>query len=82
MKRLYRSTEDRVIAGVCGGLSEYANIDVNVIRLLIIFGTMITGIFPLVILYVIAMFLLPEKPQTSGSQVVDGEVSSKTTETL
>ena len=33
-KRLYRSETDKKIAGVCGGLAEYLNIDPTVIRLI------------------------------------------------
>ena len=32
-RRLYRSTDDRVLAGVCGGLAEHLNIDVRAIRI-------------------------------------------------
>ena len=60
-KRLYRSREDRMLAGVCGGLGVYLNIDPTVIRLalllLVLFG-MGTG----VIVYVIAWLLVPEEP--------------------
>ena len=33
MKRLYRSTSDRMLSGVLGGLAEYFNIDATIIRL-------------------------------------------------
>ena len=33
-KKLYRSVTDKKIAGVCGGLAEYLNVDVTVIRVL------------------------------------------------
>ena len=33
MKRLYRSNTDRMIAGVCGGIGEYFNIDPTLVRL-------------------------------------------------
>lgn len=36
MKRLYRSRSNRIIAGVCGGLGEYLNIDPVIIRILAI----------------------------------------------
>ncbi len=32
-KKLYRSTENRVIAGVCGGIAEYFDIDPTLVRL-------------------------------------------------
>jgi len=34
MKKLYRSRKDTKIAGVCGGIAEYFNVDSNIIRLL------------------------------------------------
>ena len=32
-KKLYRSTENRMIAGVCGGIAEYFDIDATLVRL-------------------------------------------------
>ena len=61
-----------MIAGVCAGIADYVNVDTNVVRLLYIFGLMITGIFPLVILYVIAMFIIPEKGNENDG-VIDGK---------
>lgn len=74
MKKLYRSINNRMVAGVCAGLAEYVNVDTNVVRLLYLFGLMVTGIFPLVILYVIAMFILPEK---GGGEVVEGKMEDE-----
>ena len=34
-KRLYRSRDDRMIAGICGGLAEYFEMDTTIIRLLL-----------------------------------------------
>jgi phage shock protein PspC (stress-responsive transcriptional regulator) len=36
-RRLYRSRTDRMISGVAGGLGEYLNIDVTIVRLLFVF---------------------------------------------
>ena len=38
IKHLYRSRTDRVIGGVCGGLSQFFNLDVTLIRLLFVLG--------------------------------------------
>ena len=43
-RRLYRSTTDRRIAGVCGGLAEYLNIDPTVVRILFLVA-LISGTF-------------------------------------
>ena len=37
-KRLFRSRDDRMIAGVCGGLGEYLGIDATIVRLLLYWG--------------------------------------------
>jgi phage shock protein PspC (stress-responsive transcriptional regulator) len=58
-KRLVRSRDDRWIAGVCGGVGQYAGIDPNVVRLLAVIG----GVFSagtLVIAYLIAWVVMPE----------------------
>ena len=61
MKKLYRSRKNRVLAGVCGGIGEYFEIDPVIVRLIWIVLTMIWG-FGL-ILYIIAIFLIPVEPK-------------------
>ena len=62
-KKLYRSKSNRVIAGVCGGVAEYLNIDVTVVRVL----WAITSVFAAagIIAYIICAFLIPDKPDGS-----------------
>ena len=57
-KRLVRSTSNRVIGGVCGGVAEYLNMDANLVRILTVLISLFTGV-P-VILYIIALFVVPE----------------------
>lgn len=60
-KRLYKSTKDKMIDGVCGGLAEYFKIDATIVRLLAVIlalsslGVMVVG-------YIIAAIVIPEKP--------------------
>lgn len=42
-RKLYRSKVDRKIAGICGGMGEYVNIDPTVMRILFIAGFFLTG---------------------------------------
>ena len=60
MKKLYRSNQNRMLAGVCGGIAEYFNIDPTVVRIawaiLSLMGAL--GIMA----YVICLVLMPEKP--------------------
>jgi len=58
IKKLYRSKKNRVIAGVCGGIGEYFNVDPTLIRLVwILFVFTGAGI----IAYIIAWILIPEE---------------------
>lgn len=68
MKRLYRSPTDKKLAGVCGGIAELLDIDHTIIRLLFVFAGLVTGIFPFVIAYVIAWFIVPvgSQPKTQS----------------
>ncbi len=57
-KKLYRSQTDKKIAGVCGGLAEYFNIDSTIVRLLLVLFVLLGGAG--VLLYIIAWILMPE----------------------
>ena len=59
-KRITRSSTDRMLAGVCGGLGEYFGIDSTWIRLAFIFLTPLTY-FMTIPVYIICVFSFPEK---------------------
>jgi phage shock protein PspC (stress-responsive transcriptional regulator) len=62
-RRLARSRTDRKIAGVCGGLAEYLNVDSTVMRLLWAILTIIPGAIVCgVLAYLVAWFIMPESP--------------------
>jgi phage shock protein C len=62
MKKLYLSKTDRKILGVCGGLSKVFGIDSTIIRLIVVFLCIITGIMPLVVTYIVAGIIAPAIP--------------------
>jgi phage shock protein C len=67
-KKLYRSEREKMLGGVCGGLAEYLDIDVNIMRLLFIAAGLLTVLLPMVIFYIIAWVIVPveeEIPQES-----------------
>jgi len=64
-KRLHRSSKDRVIAGVCGGLGEYFDLDPVLFRLLFVVVTLIGGSGVLV--YIILWLVIPEDTDTKAS---------------
>ena len=71
-KRLYRSKTDRKLAGVCGGVAEYFNIDPTIVRVIwallaFFYGTSI-------LLYLIMAFVVPEKPDAPDVIDVESDV--------
>ncbi len=61
MKKLYRSQDDKVFAGVCGGISELYGVDTTILRLAAVFIGLVTGIVPLFITYIAAWIVVPVK---------------------
>lgn len=61
MKKLYLSNTDKKIFGVCGGIAETYDIDPTLVRLAMVFATLVTGILPVVIFYFICRVVIPEK---------------------
>lgn len=59
-KKLYRSRENRMVAGVCGGLAEYFNVDPTIVRLIFVAISLLGG--PGLILYIIMAIVVPEEP--------------------
>ncbi len=58
--RLYRSKKNKMIAGVCGGIAEFFQIDTTIVRLIFVFFMIITAVLPLLITYIIAWIIIPE----------------------
>ena len=61
-KRLYRSNKDKMIAGVCGGIAEYFNIDPVIVRV-IAFILLIPGGLPGFLPYVVMWVIVPKNPK-------------------
>jgi phage shock protein C len=59
-KRLFRSRTDRMIAGVCGGLASYFNIDPVIVRVIAVVA-LIAGLGGL-LAYIILWIVVPEEP--------------------
>ena len=67
-KKLYRSVTDKKLAGVCGGIAKYLNMDPTVIRVLWAVITLFT-VFIDVVAYIVCAFIIPEEP----SNIIDAE---------
>ena len=68
-KKLYRSSRQKLIAGVCGGLAEYFNMDVSIIRLIWAISVLFGGIS--LFLYIIAALIMPVEENAGGTTVSD-----------
>lgn len=65
MKRLYKSRTDRMIDGVCGGMAEYLGLDATLVRIAWVLLTLLGGSG--VIIYILAMIVMPANPQVAAS---------------
>jgi phage shock protein C len=61
-KKLYRSRKSRIIAGICGGIAEYFDIDPIIVRLITLILVLSAG--GGFIVYIIAWIVVPEEPET------------------
>lgn len=68
--RLYRSVDDRVLGGVCAGLADRLDLDPALVRIGYAILALVTGIFPLLVLYVIMVVVIPEEPSWAGVRPV------------
>ncbi len=59
-KKLYRSNQNVMLAGVLGGLAEYLNMDVTLVRLIFVVLLLFTAGIPLTILYIAAAIIIPK----------------------
>ena len=59
---MVRPRADRTIAGVCAGMAHYLETDVTLVRLIWALVTLVSGIFPGVIVYALAWVIVPEEP--------------------
>ena len=57
-----RSRDDKMIAGVCGGLANYFNIDTTIVRLLFVLAVFLGGASPLI--YLVLWLVMPDQKAT------------------
>lgn len=58
-KRLYRSSSEKILGGVCGGIAEYFDTDPTIVRLLWVVFTLFYGAG--LILYLVLWIIMPKK---------------------
>lgn len=65
-RRLTRSSRFKIIAGVCGGLAEYFEMDPTVVRVAYVLISIVSAAFPGILAYIILMFIMPP-PEAQAS---------------
>lgn len=62
-KKLFRSNQQKMLGGICGGLAEYFDLDVSLVRLIFVGLALLTAILPMVLFYLIAWLVVPAAPR-------------------
>ena len=58
-RRLTRSSSDKMIGGVAGGLAEYFDLDPTIVRVGYVLISIISVAFPGILAYIVLMFVMP-----------------------
>ena len=74
-KKLYRVEDSKMLAGVCGGVAEYFNIDPTIVRVLWVAASLFAG--GGVILYIIMAIIVPVKSEVIVANIVDKKSEEK-----
>ncbi|MEK7631043.1 MAG: PspC domain-containing protein [Patescibacteria group bacterium] len=73
-RKLYRSADDRILAGVCGGIAEYFDVDPVLVRIaFVVFSMGGMGVFA----YIILALIIPSKEGGAHARVDTGEKASE-----
>jgi phage shock protein C len=74
-KRLYRSRDQKILLGVCGGLARYFDIDPNLIRVIFVLATLLGGTS--IIVYIVLALIMPSEasldvdPRTAAQNTIN-----------
>lgn len=75
-KKLYRSSTNTVLAGVCAGIGEYTNIDPTIVRLVtafLFFGSFGSGL----VIYLVVAIIIPRRPEFTNASTTHEYTNSK-----
>ena len=64
-RRLTRSARYKMIAGVCGGLAEYFDLDPTIVRVAYVILSIVSVAFPGILAYIVLMFVMPPPDRTA-----------------
>jgi phage shock protein C len=67
MKRLVLNQKDKKITGLCAGIADYINVDVTVVRLIVLTVIIMTGVIPGLFVYLIASAITPKEGENTNA---------------
>jgi phage shock protein C len=67
MKRLVLKQEGKKVTGLCAGIAEYLNVDVTVVRLIVLTLIILTSVLPGLFGYFIASAITPKEGETPNA---------------
>ena len=63
MRRIYRSKKNRMLAGICGGISEMLDMDPTLVRLGVVLAALVTAVVPFMITYLVGWIIIPDEDE-------------------
>jgi len=60
-RKLKKTPHNKMIAGVCGGIAEYFGVDPTLIRVGYVILSVLSTVFPLLVVYIVLAFVMPDK---------------------
>lgn len=73
MEKKLTKSKNKVFLGACGGLANYFHVDPTIVRLIALVLLVMTGFFPLGLIYLVAGLIMPDTKSKGGKHVVEGE---------
>lgn len=71
---LYRSSTDRMVAGVCGGLARWLGWSSTVVRILYVALSILSAGFPGILVYVLLWIVMPQEGRGSGGEPIGSDL--------
>jgi phage shock protein C len=67
MKRLVLKQKEKKITGLCAGIADYLDVDVTVVRLIVLTAIIMTGVLPGLVAYLIAAAITPKEGEVHNA---------------
>ena len=65
---LHRSRNDRVLAGVCGGLAEWLGWNPTAVRIIFVAWSVLSAAFPGIFVYLVLWLVMPQRSPTGAAE--------------